>query len=236
MKNVVKGLMLVMLAVVFFAFKPFKADDPKVVIIDVVNNLDTEKDVSVVDKFMKQIEELDKNNVKVLLWKELTQDKTKDPAAILSQVNPDYVLTVSFSNASADKENVTAVVSKTNLQKDQSILLATDIAKSLESENVENKGVFETDSKYPQDNNVPAVFLSVEVKNEPAVDDELATKLVNVIETVNVQDLEVPEPTEEEQDTVAEPEAGVEVTQKALEIKNDIQQKQANFKQQASGI
>ncbi|OFM84224.1 hypothetical protein [Weeksella sp. HMSC059D05] len=239
MKNVVKILMLVTFSVVFFAFIPIKADEPKVVIIDIVNNLDTEKETSVVDKLMDKIAELDKNNVKVLMWKELTQDKTQDPVAILSQVNPDYVLTVSFKNASATKDNITAVVSKTNLQKKQSILLATDIAKSLESENIENKGVFETESKYPQDNNVPAVFLSVEVKNEPSVDDELASKLINVIETVNVKDLEAIEPSEEAeeaQDTIEKPESGIEVSQKAQEIKNKVQQKQTSFKQQASGI
>ncbi len=195
-----------MMAVAMFSFKPFKDDEPKVVIVDIVNNLETANDQNVVDKFLKQIEGIDAQNVKVLMWKDLTADKTKDATAILSEVNPDYVLTVSFKTSEGPKENVMAVVSKNNKAKDQSVLLANDIAKALESDNVENKGIFETESKYAQDNEVPAVFVSVEVKNQPAVDDELASKLVNVIENVDVKE---ETPTEEviEEQAVEEPAA-----------------------------
>lgn len=184
MKNVFKGLLAMMFAFTIFSFTSI--DDPKVVIVDVVNNLENQNEQDVVNKFLKQVEQLNKEAVKVVFWKDLTQDKTKKASDILKNVAPDYLLTISFKESDAPKENVTAVVSNSNMMKDQSLILADKVAKAIESDNIENKGVFTTDSKYPQDNEVPAVFLSVEVKNQPSVDDELAAKLVEVIESIDV--------------------------------------------------
>lgn len=235
MKNVLKGFLVMMFAFTVFSFKPFD-DEPKVVILDIVNNLENQNEQDVVNKFLKQIESLNQEQVKVVLWKDLTQDKTKNPSEILKAVSPDYLLTISFKESEAAKENITAVVSNSNVSKDQSLILAEEVANTIASDNIENKGVFTTDSQYAQDNEVPAVFLSVEVKNQPAVDDELASKLVEVIESVEVKPLIIEEVEETETIEIEEVSDSTDNTQaKAETLKNSIDAKTLAFKAEQQG-
>lgn len=161
---------------------------PKVVILDIVDNVTSKDATNITQDFKSKLETLNKDNVKVLLWKEITDGmKDEEKQAIIDSLKPELIMTVSFENSDDNTNKIAAVVSKQNVAFEETFKIAREFADNLNSTSVKNEGVYQTDSKYIQDNAAPAIFLSVKAKNEPTSNQEIVNKISNFIESVNFE-------------------------------------------------
>ncbi|VDH15161.1 Uncharacterised protein [Algoriella xinjiangensis] len=161
---------------------------PKVVILDIVDNVTSKDATNITQDFKSKLETLNKDNVKVLLWKEITDGmKDEEKQAIIDSLKPELIMTVSFENSDDNTNKIAAVVSKQNVAFEETFKIAREFADNLNSTSVKNEGVYQADSKYIQDNAAPAIFLSVKAKNEPTSNQEIVNKISNFIESVNFE-------------------------------------------------
>ncbi len=182
MKKFMQLFGMVALTSVLFSFKSI--DDPKVIIIDIVDNIQSTTEQHITNEFKSELDAFKTNDhIQVLDWKDISKGlKDDQKKALLDSIQPEMIMTISFKNATENK--VTAVVSKQNTSFDESVKVARDLTDTLSSDQVKNEGVFHTDSNYVQDNLAPAVFVSVEAKNDEASNKEIVSKLTSFIEGV----------------------------------------------------
>ena len=174
---------------------------PKVVILDIVDNIASPSGANIATELKTKLESLNKENVQVLLWKDLTKGlKDEEKKSIIDSLKPELIMTVSFDKTDDNTNKVAAVVSKQNVAFEETFKVARELADNLNSTSVKNDGVYQNDSNYIQDNLAPSIFLSVKVKNEPTSNAEIVDKLSNFIETANVA-----EPVTVDSTTVAVP-------------------------------
>ncbi|WP_413533561.1 hypothetical protein [Empedobacter brevis] len=165
---------------------------PKVVILDIVDNIAAPSETNIATEFKSKVEALNKENVQVLLWKDLTKGlKEEEKKSIIDSLKPELIMTLSFDKSDDNTNKVAAVVSKQNVAFEDTFKVARDLAENLNSTSVKNDGVYQNDSNYIQDNLAPSIFLSVKVKNEPTSNAEIINKLSNFIETVQVNEQEL---------------------------------------------
>ena len=164
-------------------------DAPKVVILDIVDNIAAASGSNIATEFKAKIESLNKENVNVILWKDLTKGlQEEEKRAIIDSLKPELIMTLSFDKTDDNTNKVAAVVSKQNVAFDETIKVARELADNLNSTSVKNDGVYQHDSNYIQDNLAPSIFLSVKVKNEPTSNTEIINKISNFIETAQVEE------------------------------------------------
>ncbi len=182
MKKFMQLFGIVALTSVLFSFKSI--DDPKVIIIDIVDNIQSTTGQHITNEFKSELDAFKTNDqIQVLDWKDISKGlKDDQKKALLDSIQPEMIMTISFKNATENK--VTAVVSKQNTSFDESVKAARELTDTLSSDQVKNEGVFHTDSNYVQDNLAPAVFVSVEAKNDEASNKEIVSKLTSFIEGV----------------------------------------------------
>lgn len=185
MKKFMQLFGMLLLTGVLFSFKSM--EDPKVIIIDIVDNIKSINDQNITDEFKNELESFKENeNIKILDWKDISKGLQEDQKkALLDSIQPEMIMTVSFKNAEENK--VTAVVSKQNTSFDKSLKNAHALANGLTSDSVKNEGVFQTDSNYVQDNLAPAIFVSIEAKNDAVSNQEIVSKLSTFIENVDTK-------------------------------------------------
>ena len=163
-------------------------DAPKVVILDIVDNIAAQSGSNIATEFKTKLESLNKDNVQVLLWKDLTKGlKEEEKRAIIDSLKPELIMTLSFDKTDDNTNKIAAVISKQNVAFEETFKIAREFADNLNSTSVKNEGVYQTDSKYIQDNAAPAIFLSVKAKNEPTSNQEIVNKISNFIESVNFE-------------------------------------------------
>lgn len=162
-------------------------DAPKVVILDIVDNIAAESGANIATELKSKIETLNKENVNVLLWKDLTKGlQEEEKRAIIDSLKPELIMTLSFDKSDDNTNKVAAVVSKQNVTFEDTFKVAKELAENLNSTTVKNDGVYQNDSNYIQDNLAPSIFLSLKVKNEPTSNTEIIDKISNFIETAEV--------------------------------------------------
>ncbi|HJD87736.1 N-acetylmuramoyl-L-alanine amidase [Empedobacter stercoris] len=162
-------------------------DAPKVVILDIVDNIAAESGANIATELKSKIETLNKENVNVLLWKDLTKGlQEEEKRAIIDSLKPELIMTLSFDKSDDNTNKVAAVVSKQNVAFEDTFKVAKELAENLNSTTVKNDGVYQNDSNYIQDNLAPSIFLSLKVKNEPTSNTEIIDKISNFIETAEV--------------------------------------------------
>ena len=162
-------------------------DAPKVVILDIVDNIAAQSGSNIATEFKTKLESLNKENVQVLLWKDLTKGlKEEEKRAIIDSLKPELIMTLSFDKTDDNTNKIAAVISKQNVAFDETIKVAKELADNLKSTTVKNDGVYQNESNYIQDNAAPSIFLSVKLKNEPTSNAEIVDKLSNFIETAQV--------------------------------------------------
>lgn len=162
-------------------------DAPKVVILDIVDNIAAESGSNIATELKSKIETLNKENVNVLLWKDLTKGlQEEEKRAIIDSLKPELIMTLSFDKSDDNTNKVAAVVSKQNVAFEDTFKVAKELAENLNSTTVKNDGVYQNDSNYIQDNLAPSIFLSLKVKNEPISNTEIIDKISNFIETAEV--------------------------------------------------
>ncbi|MFV0232117.1 N-acetylmuramoyl-L-alanine amidase [Empedobacter falsenii] len=162
-------------------------DAPKVVILDIVDNIAEESGANIATELKSKIETLNKENVNVLLWKDLTKGlQEEEKRAIIDSLKPELIMTLSFDKSDDNTNKVAAVVSKQNVAFEDTFKVAKELAENLNSTTVKNDGVYQNDSNYIQDNLAPSIFLSLKVKNEPTSNTEIIDKISNFIETAEV--------------------------------------------------
>ncbi|WP_334125852.1 hypothetical protein, partial [Empedobacter brevis] len=175
-------------------------DAPKVVILDIVDNIAAASGSNIATEFKAKIESLNKENVNVILWKDLTKGlQEEEKRAIIDSLKPELIMTLSFDKTDDNTNKVAAVVSKQNVAFEETFKVARELADNLNSTSVKNDGVYQNDSNYIQDNLAPSIFLSVKVKNEPTSNAEIINKISNFIETAQIEEAAasaVAEPTE----------------------------------------
>ena len=101
MKTLFKSAALAFVGFVSFSFTTVDDKDPKVVIVDIVDNIETTNNQNLTQEFRESIATLNQaNQVKVLEWKEITKglDESKKQA-LLDSIKPEVVLTLNFKNA-----------------------------------------------------------------------------------------------------------------------------------------
>lgn len=185
MKTLLKSVTLTFAG--FMAFS-FTDKEPKVIIVDIVDNIETTNNQNLTQSFRESIETLNqKEDVKVLEWKTITNgmDDTKKQA-VLDSLKPEVIMTVSFKNATKTENLVTAVVSKNNKHFDNSLTTARLLTESFDNNVIKNEGVFQAESEYIQDNAAPAMFISIETKNDTNSNTEIVNKLSDFIEKVEI--------------------------------------------------
>ncbi|MFV0175839.1 hypothetical protein OBK27_02685 [Empedobacter falsenii] len=162
-------------------------DAPKVVILDIVDNIAAESGANIATELKSKIETLNKENVNVLLWKDLTKGlQEEEKRAIIDSLKPELIMTLSFDKSDDNTNKVAAVVSKQNVAFEDTFKVAKELAENLNSTTVKNDGVYQNDSNYIQDNLASSIFLSLKVKNEPTSNTEIIDKISNFIETAEV--------------------------------------------------
>lgn len=162
-------------------------DAPKVVILDIVDNIAAESGANIATELKSKIETLNKENVNVFLWKDLTKGlQEEEKRAIIDSLKPELIMTLSFDKSDDNTNKVAAVVSKQNVAFEDTFKVAKELAENLNSTTVKNDGVYQNDSNYIQDNLAPSIFLSLKVKNEPTSNTEIIDKISNFIETAEV--------------------------------------------------
>lgn len=195
MKTLLKSAALTFVGLISFSFTNLDEQPPKVVIVDIVDNIETTNNQNLTQTFRERIATLNQSeDVKVLEWKEITNglDDNKKQA-LLDSINPEVVLTLNFKNAQKGDNAVTAVVSKNNKNFDYSIDTARQLTGALENATIKNEGVFQAESEYVQDNAVPAMFVSIETKNDESSNKAIVETLAEFIK--NVDDEKVVETT-----------------------------------------
>ena len=171
-----------------YAQKVIAEDQPKVVILDIVDNIASEG-TNIATDFKNKIETLNKENVQVVLWKDLTKGlQEAEKQSIIDSLKPELIMTLSFENSDDNTNKVAAVVSKQNVAFEKTFEVAREFADNMNSTTIKNDGVYQTDSKYIQDNAAPSIFLSLKVKNDVASNTEIINKITNFIETAEVAD------------------------------------------------
>ena len=204
-------------------------DAPKVVILDIVDNIAVESGTNIASEFKTKLESLNKENVQVLLWKDLTKGlKDEEKRSIIDSLKPELIMTLNFEKTDDNTNKVAAVIFKQNVAFNETAKVAKELTENLNSTVVKNDGVYQNESNYIQDNAAPSIFLSVKVKNEPTSNAEIVDKLSNFIETAQVNELglttTVVEETQATADTataVAE-EAAKDVKHAAKDIKTKV--------------
>lgn len=189
MKTLIKSTAIAFVGIVSFSFTSLDDKDPKVVIIDIVDNIETTNNQNLTDSFKKSIDSINQTEeVKVLDWKQIAtglDDNKKQ--ALLDSIKPDVVLTLNFKNSEKGNNAVTAVVFKGNKHFDNSISTARELTSSFDNAVVKNEGVFQADSKYVQDNAAPAMFVSIETKNDQSSNTEIVSTLSDFIKKVETE-------------------------------------------------
>lgn len=161
-------------------------DAPKVVILDIVDNIGSQG-TNIATELKSKLETLNKENVNVLLWKDLTKGlQEEEKKSIIDSLKPELIMTLNFDSSDDNTNKVAAVVSKQNVAFEQTFKVASELAENMNSTAVKNDGVYQTDSKYIQDNAAPSIFLSLKVKNDPASNAEIINKISNFIEVAQV--------------------------------------------------
>lgn len=164
-------------------------DAPKVVILDIVDNIAAASGANIATELKTKLESLNKENVNVLLWKDLTKGlKEEEKKEIIDSLKPELIMTLSFDKTDDNSNKVAAVVFKQNVAFDETIKVAKELTENFSSSLVKNDGVYQNDSNYIQDNAAPSIFLSVKVKNEPTSNAEIVDKLSNFIETAQINE------------------------------------------------
>ena len=162
-------------------------DAPKVVILDIVDNIAVESGTNIASEFKTKLESLNKENVQVLLWKDLTKGlKDEEKRSIIDSLKPELIMTLNFEKTDDNTNKVAAVIFKQNVAFNETAKVAKELTENLNSTVVKNDGVYQNESNYIQDNAAPSIFLSVKVKNEPTSNAEIVDKLSNFIETAKV--------------------------------------------------
>ncbi len=204
-------------------------DAPKVVILDIVDNIAAASGANIATEFKTKLESLNKENVQVLLWKDLTKGlKDEEKRSIIDSLKPELIMTLNFEKTDDNTNKVAAVIFKQNVAFNETAKVAKELTENLNSTVVKNDGVYQNESNYIQDNAAPSIFLSVKVKNEPTSNAEIVDKLSNFIETAQVNELglttTVVEETQATADTataVAE-EAAKDVKHAAKDVKTKV--------------
>ena len=201
-------------------------DAPKVVILDIVDNIAAQSGSNIATEFKTKLKSLNKENVQVLLWKDLTKGlKEEEKRAIIDSLKPELIMTLSFDKTDDNTNKIAAVISKQNVAFDETIKVAKELADNLKSTTVKNDGVYQNESNYIQDNAAPSIFLSVKVKNEPTSNEEIINKISNFIETADIPNV----PTSIEATVIEQPvavaEVATEVKQDVKKVVKDVQQK-----------
>ncbi|WP_291090575.1 MULTISPECIES: hypothetical protein [unclassified Empedobacter] len=164
-------------------------DAPKVVILDIVDNIAVESGTNIASEFKTKLESLNKENVQVLLWKDLTKGlKDEEKRSIIDSLKPELIMTLNFEKTDDNTNKVAAVVFKQNVAFNETVKVAKELTENLNSTAVKNDGVYQNESNYIQDNAAPSIFLSVKVKNEPTSNAEIVDKLSNFIETAQINE------------------------------------------------
>ncbi|TGN22232.1 MULTISPECIES: hypothetical protein [Empedobacter] len=203
-------------------------DAPKVVILDIVDNIAADSGTNIATEFKSKVESLNKENVQVLLWKDLTKGlKEEEKRSIIDSLKPELIMTLNFDKTDDNTNKVAAVVFKQNVAFDETIKVAKELTDNLNSTAVKNDGVYQNDSNYIQDNAAPSIYLSVKVKNEPTSNAEIIDKISNFIETAQVNESGVVEATTATIDTVTAAVDSVatvadEVVQEAKDVKTKV--------------
>ena len=203
-------------------------DAPKVVILDIVDNIAAQSGSNIATEFKTKLESLNKENVQVLLWKDLTKGlKDEEKRAIIDSLKPELIMTLNFDKTDDNTNKVAAVVFKQNVAFDETIKVAKELTENLNSTVVKNDGVYQNESNYIQDNAAPSIFLSVKVKNEPTSNAEIINKISNFIETADF----VETPIAVEAPVIEQPVAVAEVaTEVKQEVKQDVKKVQQKVK------
>lgn len=186
MKTLFKSVAIAFFGVTAFSFTTTDDKDPKIVIVDIVDHIETTNNQNITENFRQQLATLNQtDDVKVLEWKQISTglDETKQKE-LLDSIQPEVVLTVSFKNSEANANEVTAVVSKNNQHFDYSIETAKNLTTSFDASVVKNGGVFQAESSYVQDNFTPAMFVSIETKNDQPSNNAIVNTLTQFIKTV----------------------------------------------------
>lgn len=186
MKTLFKNMAIAFTGLTLFSFT---TEQPKTVIVDIVDNIESTTDQNLTQKFKESITSLNQSQeVKVLDWKEISNglDDAKKQK-LLDSIQPEVVLTVNFKNAKKDENTITAVVSKKSEHLEHSIAVAKDLTASFDQAVVKNEGVYQTESNYVQDNAKPAVFVSIETKNDQPSNDVIVNTLTEFIKQVHVE-------------------------------------------------
>ncbi|RLZ07352.1 hypothetical protein [Faecalibacter macacae] len=187
MKTLIKSTALAIAGIVSFSFTSLDDKDPKVVIIDIVDNIETTNNQNLTDSFKKSIDSINQTEeVKVLDWKQITSglDENKKQV-LLDSIKPDVVLTLNFKNSEKGNNAVTAVVFKGNKHFEHSLTSAKELTSSFNEAVIKNEGVFQADSEYVQDNATPALFVSIETKNDSSSNKEIVSTLSDFIKKVD---------------------------------------------------
>ncbi|WP_282630840.1 hypothetical protein [Empedobacter sedimenti] len=162
-------------------------DAPKVVILDIVDNIAAASGTNIATEFKTKLESLNKENVQVLLWKDLTKGlKDEEKRSIIDSLKPELIMTLNFEKTDDNTNKVAAVVFKQNVAFNETAKVAKELTENLNSTVVKNDGVYQNESNYIQDNAAPSIFLSVKVKNEPTSNAEIVNKLSSFIETAQI--------------------------------------------------
>ena len=186
MKTLLKNMAIAFTGITLFSFT---AEQPKTVIVDIVDNIESTTDQNLTKQFKESINSLNASQeVKVLDWKEISNglDDAKKQR-LLDSIQPEVVLTVNFKNAKKDENTVTAVVSKKSNHLEHSTIVARDLTASFDQAKIKNEGVYQTESDYVQDNAKPAVFVSIETKNDQPSNDVIVNTLTDFIKKVHVE-------------------------------------------------
>lgn len=186
MKTLIKTTAIAIAGIISFSFTSLDDKDPKVVIVDIVDNIETTNNENLTTTFKQSLETINQaDDIKILDWKQLASglDDNKKQA-LLDSIKPDVVLTLNFKNSEKGSNAVTAVVFKGNKHFDHSLSSAKELTSSFNEAIVKNEGVFQAESQYIQDNATPAVFLSVETKNDQTSNSEIVSTLSDFIKKV----------------------------------------------------
>lgn len=202
MKTLIKSSALAVAGLVSFSFTTLDDQTPKVVIVDIVDNIETTNNQNITQTFRQQIEKLNQDEtVKIVEWKKIADglDDAKKKE-ILDSIKPEVILTVNFKNTTDGNNTVTAVVSKNNQHFDHSLGTARNLTASFDTTLVKNGGVFQAESEYIQDNFAPAMFVSIETKNDQQSNTEIVETLSQYIKDVKVETTEETSPQVKSED------------------------------------
>lgn len=186
MKTLIKNTAFAFAGIISFSFTTIDDKDPKIVIVDIVDNIETTNNQNLTSTFKQSLDTINQaDDIKILDWKEIANglDDTKKQV-LLDSIQPDVVLTLNFKNSEKGNNAVTAVVFKGNKHFDESLNTARDLTNSFDEKVIKNEGVFQAESKYIQDNATPAIFLSVETLNDQPSNSEIVSTLTDFIKNV----------------------------------------------------